>query len=221
MTLTITITSDFICPWCLVGERRLERALATLPDHVTVERHWRPFELNPDMPAAGMDRKAYRTIKFGSWERSQALDSQTVNAAKGDGVAFNYAAIAKTPNTLLAHRLMWLAGKEGRANALATAIFSAYFEQGRDIGDIGTLADVATETGMDRAKIVAFLAGDEGTAEVSEAEQAAHAQRTRGVPLFDIEGELISGAQPPEVFAAALQRAVARNESCATGFCTA
>lgn len=221
MTLTITITSDFICPWCLVGERRLERALATLPSSVSVERHWRPFELNPDMPAAGMDRKIYRTLKFGSWERSKALDAHTVDATKEDDVAFNYAAITKTPNTLLAHRLMWLAEKESRVDAVADAIFSAYFEQGRDICDIATLADVAAEKGMDRAKVAAFLASDEGTPEVREAEQAAHAQDTRGVPLFNIEGELISGAQQTEVFVAALNRAVARADSCSAGFCTA
>jgi predicted DsbA family dithiol-disulfide isomerase len=221
MTLTITITSDFICPWCMVGERRLERALATLPSGASVKRQWRPFELNPDMPAAGMDRKIYRTLKFGSWERSQALDAHTVDATKEDDVAFNYAAITKTPNTLLAHRLMWLAEKEGRADAMADAIFSAYFEQGRDIGDIATLADVAAEKGMDRAKVAAFLAGDEGTAEVRDAERAAHAQDTRSVPLFNIEGELISGAQPTEVFVAALNRAVARADSCSAGFCTA
>lgn len=207
MNLTVTITSDFICPWCLVGERRLVKALATLPDDITVEIRWRPFELNPDMPAQGVDRKTYRSMKFGSWARSQAMDAHIVAAAKDDGIAFDYAAIARTPNTFLAHRLMQLAAREGVSTAVANAVFSAYFEQGRDIGDVAVLADIAVENGLSREVVTAFLSSDEGVRELREAEHAVRAQGVRSVPLYEIGGEVVSGAQPVEQFELALRRA--------------
>jgi len=220
MTLTITITSDFICPWCLIGERRLEKAIAALPAGVTVERKWRPFELNADMPQEGMDRRAYRSLKFGSWERSQMLDAQTVSAAMDDAIAFDYAAIEKTPNTLLAHRLTWFAERHGLATPMAAALFSAYFEHGRDIGDAEVLADIAIENGLDRDEVSAFLAGDDGTRDIREAERAVQASGVSSVPLFDIDGEIVSGAQSAAVFEAALRRAIERVDACSTGACS-
>jgi predicted DsbA family dithiol-disulfide isomerase len=113
MSIAVAVTSDFICPWCLVGERRLTKAISTPPKGIEVDIEWKPFELNPNMPVEGMDRRLYRSLKFGSWERSRMLDAQTVEAAKGDSVAFDYAAIEKTPNTFRAHRLMRLAESYG------------------------------------------------------------------------------------------------------------
>ena len=224
MTLTIKITSDFICPWCLVGERRLEQAIATLPDGADIELQWQPFELNPDMRPDGMDRKVYRSLKFGSWERSQMLDAHTVEAARDDGIAFDYAAIQKTPNTLAAHRLMRFAAGQGDATPLAEAIFSAYFEQGRDIGDTAVLSDIAAETGLDRSEALAYLVAGDGATEVHEAERSVVDGGVRSVPHFDIDGRVISGAQPIEVFAAALRRGLALKSSeteadCSTGAC--
>jgi predicted DsbA family dithiol-disulfide isomerase len=115
MTLTIEITSDFICPWCLVAETRLNRAIAQLDPPVAIAQIWYPYELNPTMPKAGMDRKVYRTGKFGSWEYSQQLDAQTIQATKDDGINFRYDLINKTPNTLKAHRLTWLAASSDKA----------------------------------------------------------------------------------------------------------
>lgn len=220
MNLTVTITSDFICPWCLVGERRLAKALASLPEGTTVQTRWRPFELNPDMPVQGVDRKTYRSMKFGNWARSQAMDAHTVEAGKGDGIAFDYAAIAKTPNTFLAHRLMQLAEREGVATAVAGAVFSAYFEQGRDIGDAAVLADIAVENGLIREAVTAFLSSDDGVEEVRAAERIVQAQGVRSVPLFDIGGEIVSGAQSVEQFELALQRAAGLAEGCADGVCS-
>ncbi|WP_076860209.1 DsbA family oxidoreductase [Bradyrhizobium mercantei] len=220
MTLTVTITSDFICPWCLIGERRLERALAKLPDDVIVEQKWQPFELNPDMPPEGMKRQTYRTLKFGSWDRSQRLDAHTVEAARDDNVRFNYAAMERTPNTLLAHRLMRLAELRGLATPVAKGILSAYFEQGRDIGNASVLADVAAENGFDRDRVAAFLASEDETQKVWDIERAAQQQGIRSVPLFDIDGEVVSGAQSVEIFEAALLRAVGRADACSGGACT-
>lgn len=220
MKLTVTITSDFICPWCLVGEQRLVKALATLPEGITVEMCWRPFELNPDMPVQGVDRKTYRSMKFGSWARSQAMDAHTVQVGKDDGIAFDYTAIEKTPNTFLAHRLMLLAGREGVATAMAGAVFSAYFEQGRDIGDAAVLADIAVEIGLPREAVVAFLASDAGAQEVRAAERIVQAEGVRSVPLFEIGSEVVSGAQSVAQFELALQRATGLAEGCLDGACS-
>lgn len=220
MNLTLTLTSDFICPWCFIGERRLAKAIAALPEGVTVEKQWRPFELNPDMPAQGMERKLYRSMKFGSWERSQTMDSHTVMAAKDDGIAFNYAAIDKTPNTFLAHRLMWLAEREGVAAAMADAIFSAYFEHGLDIGDSHVLADIAAKNGLPRERVVAFLSGGEGSDEVRAAEAAAQTRGVRSVPLLEIDGEIVSGAQSADHFEMVLRRAAGILEGCGEGSCS-
>ncbi|MFC7286867.1 DsbA family oxidoreductase [Herminiimonas glaciei] len=207
MKLIIDITSDFICPWCFVAERQLSQAINELPDGITVETRWHPFELNPDMPVQGMDRKTYRTMKFGSWERSQAMDAHTVQATQNKGVAFDYAAIKKTPNTFLAHRLMQLARREGVATAIAGAVFSAYFERGADIGDIEVLADIARDNGLPRKTAVNFLASDAGVHEVRAAEHAIQLDGIRSVPLININGEIISGAQSMEHFRIVLHRA--------------
>lgn len=225
MTVTIKITSDFICPWCLVGERRLDKAIAGLPAGADVALEWQPFELNPDMPLEGMDRKVYRSLKFGSWERSRLLDAHTVEAARGDDIAFDYSAIERTPNTLAAHRLMRFAAGRKRGTQLADAIFSAYFEHGRDIGDAGILADIAAETGLDRAQALAFLADGGGVEEVRHQENAVSVSGVRSVPSFDIAGEVVSGAQSTAVFEAALRRALTRepsgaDEDCSTGACS-
>lgn len=220
MTLTITITSDFICPWCFVGERRLAKALANLPKGVAVETRWRPFQLNPNLPVQGVDRKIYRSMKFGSWARSQAMDTHTVQAGEGDGIAFDYAAIEKTPNTFLAHRLMQLAERAGVATAVASAVFSAYFEQGLDIGDAAVLADVAADNGLARETLANFLASDDGVQNVRAAERAVQDEGVSSVPLFKIGAEVISGAQPVEQFELVLQRAVKLIDGCVDGVCS-
>ena len=163
-----------------------------------------------------MDRKTYRSLKFGSWERSQLLDAHTVEAANND-VAFDYATIEKTPSTLSAHRLMQWAQGQGKATSMASKIFSAYFEQGRDIGNIDVLVDIAAESGVDRAGAAAFLAGDGGAEAVRNLERDAKNRGVRSVPSFDINGEVISGAQSIEVFESALRRAAERDGACSTG----
>ncbi|WP_313516421.1 DsbA family oxidoreductase [Pseudomonas sp.] len=214
MSLTIRIASDFICPWCYIGERRLQHAIARLPAGTEVVLQWLPYELNPEMRPEGAARKAYRSAKFGSWERSQAMDAQTVLASSGDGLAFDYGAIEKTPNTFLAHRLVWLAQRYGQATPMAQALLSAYFAQGRDIGAPLVLTEIAVENGLPRAEVEAFLSGDEGRSAVREAEQALQLAGVRGVPYFDIEGEVVTGAQSAEALHEALVRAL--NKTTAT-----
>lgn len=211
--LRLDIVSDAICPWCLIGKRRLEKALALLPpDGPAVAVRWLPFQLNPDMPKAGLDRRDYRTRKFGSWERSQVLDAQVAAAGREEGLDFRFDLMARTPNTVDAHRLVWLAGREGgdAQDAVVEGLFRAYFTEGRDIGDPTVLADIGAAAGLDRPVVSAMLEGGEGAAEVAAEEAAARRLGLQGVPTFVLDGRpLFSGAQAPELIAAALTHAAA------------
>jgi predicted DsbA family dithiol-disulfide isomerase len=207
MTLTIAITSDFICPWCLVAETRLNQAIEQLHSSVEIQKIWHPFELNPEMPEAGMDRQTYRSQKFGSWEYSQALDAKTVQATQADGIAFRYDLMTVTPNTLKAHRLTWFAGQQDKATAMAERILKAYFTEGQNIAEVEVLVQLAAEVGLDAEAAKAFLLSDAGMQEVWELERQTIAQGIHGVPHIRIGQDVVAGAQPVEVFLAALQNA--------------
>src|SRR5882724_3973656 len=157
-TLAIEVISDAICPWCWVAKRRLDRAIAAIAPDVSASVTWRPFELNPEMPKAGVDRRAYRSAKFGSWQRSQALDAQVAAAGRSDGLVFDHDKMERTPNTVDAHRLIWLAGQHGKQGDVVDGLFAAYFNEGHDIGDPTVLADIGASTGLDRVRILAVLA---------------------------------------------------------------
>lgn len=212
--LTIDVISDVICPWCFIGKRRLEKALA---GHAATIR-WHPFQLNPDMPREGIERKAYRIRKFGSWERSQDLDAQVSAASRGEGLAFNFERQSRTPNTLDAHRVIWLAGERGVQDAVVEALFLAYFTDGRNLSDRNTLAEVAVGAGLGRAEVDALLAGDTGMDAVRAGEEQARSLRVSGVPFFIVNGKVaLSGAQPSELFRQAFEQAgetVAAGEAC-------
>jgi predicted DsbA family dithiol-disulfide isomerase len=205
----IDIVSDAICPWCYVGKRQLERALATLAaEGLTFDVHWNPFQLNPDMPAEGRDRAAYRAWKFGSAEKSAALDQRITDAAAAVGLEFRTDLMTRTPNTIDAHRLIWFAGQNGVQDAAMEAVFKAYFTQGRDIGDHAVLADCAVEAGLQRQAVMDFLAGDLADKEMRAADQAARQAGVSGVPSFFLDGyNLFSGAMPAANIADALRRA--------------
>ena len=195
--LTIDIYSDVICPWCFVGKRRMERGLALAGQAATVR--WHPFELNLDMPHEGVERRAYRIKKFGTWERSLELDANIVRAGAGEGLTFNFDKMARTPNTFDAHRIIWLAGEKGVQDAVVEALFQAYFTDGRDLSDRATLAAVAVAGGLDSKEVNELLAGDRGAAEVRRWEQKGQQLGISGVPFFVINGEVaLSGAQPPD-----------------------
>jgi predicted DsbA family dithiol-disulfide isomerase len=206
----ISVTSDFLCPWCYIGEKRLARAIERLPTGIDVQLQWLPFELNPDMPPDGMDRRSYRSRKFGSWERSQAMDAQTVLAGRDDGATFDYEAIKRTPNTFRAHRVSWLAQREGKQRAFVEAAFQAYFAHGRDIGSEGVLTEIASGIGLDRDAVAAFLSSDDGVESVRALERTALERGVRGVPYFEIGGTTIVGAQPVETILQTVIEAVGR-----------
>lgn len=207
-TLLVEIVSDAICPWCYVAKRQFERAVAKLPNGVKLSVHWRPFELNPNMPPEGLDRVAYRSRKFGSWEHSQRLDAQVTAAASQAGLTMRHDLMKRTPNTFNAHRLIWLAEKEGVQDAVVEALFSAYFVEGHDVGDAKVLAEVAAAVGIDRTRVESFLASSEGAEEVSEAEIVSQRSGLNGVPTFIINGQpTFSGALRAELMLAHLMKA--------------
>jgi len=150
MNLNVDVISDVVCPWCLVGKRRLEKAVAAVAGKHEVVVRWHPFQLNPTMPRKGIERRAYRTAKFGSWERSLELDAKLVAVGDGEGITFAFDKIERTPNTLDAHRLIRLAGEQGVQDAVVEALFQAYFTEGCDISDRRTLLDVVVGAGLKR-----------------------------------------------------------------------
>ena len=205
----LDIVSDAICPWCYIGKRQLERALPILAQEgLRFSVHWNPFQLNPEMPREGVDRRAYRTAKFGSWERSQELDTRVAEAASAVGLTFRLDRLQRTPNTVDAHRLVWLAGEAGVQDAVMEAVFRAYFSEGGDLGDRQLLANCAAAAGMRRDAVLGFLAGEELELEVRDADRAAREAGVNGVPSFFLDGYgLFSGALPAEQIATALSRA--------------
>jgi predicted DsbA family dithiol-disulfide isomerase len=206
--LHIEVYSDVVCPWCYVGKRRLERALTEFGGDVRAT--WRPFQLNPTMPKDGMDRTAYLEAKFGSPEAFRQLEEHVLAAGSAERIPFAFGKIARTPNTFLAHRLIWFAEREGCQDAVVDSLFQGYFEEGADIGSIPTLAGLAARAGLSTEVVERFLQSDEGTVEVKKEEAAGHKLGIRGVPYFIVNGTYaISGAQPVETFVSTLQRVVA------------
>lgn len=204
-TMQIEIYSDVVCPWCYVGKRRLERALAQFGGEACTR--WRPFQLNPTMPVDGVDRKTYLEAKFGSLEAFERLEGQVIEAGASERIAFAFDRIKRTPNTLAAHRLIWHAQQHERQDEIVEALFHAYFVEGRDIGNTEILAQVATQAGFERTETEVFLKGDGGLADVKAEEAAGHRLGIRGVPYFVMNGAYaISGAHPPDTFVAAFKK---------------
>ena len=202
------IYSDIVCPWCFIGKRRLEQAIETAGYANRAHVTWRPFQLNPTMPKSGMDRRAYLDAKFGGAEARRAMEERLAKAGEADGIVFAFDRIERTPNTFEAHRLMWRAQQHRKQDDLAEALFHAYFSEGRDIGDGQTLVDIAAEIGLHRDEARQFLASDQGVEEVRTEEAAGHRLGIQGVPYFVLNGTYaISGAQPPDIFVSALQKA--------------
>lgn len=204
--MRIEVWADVVCPWCWIGETRLFRALEQRPD-VQAEVVWRPFQLQPDLPAGGVPWDEVIRTKFGGPERARAMFQQVAAAGAADGLHFDFERIPAHPNTRDAHRLVLLAQEAGIAREMAEALFRANFAEGRDIGKTGVLADVATQVGIDRDRAARFLGGDQLGRVVDESQAQARELRITGVPFFVIDGRYtFSGAQPLETFVAVLDR---------------
>jgi len=180
--MIIDIVSDAICPWCYIGKRRLERALAMAPQP-DLQIGWRPFQLNPDMPLEGMDRQEYLRLKFG--DRAGGRMYQAVEeAGRAEGIPFNFDRIRRTPNTLLVHRLIRYAAREGHQDDVVEAAFRAYFVEGEDIGQVDTLVRLTEGIGMDGARVRAYLESDEDLAQIKAEDQFARSDRHPGRALL-------------------------------------
>ncbi|WP_374633146.1 DsbA family oxidoreductase [Ferrovibrio sp.] len=196
--MKIEIVSDPVCPWCYIGKRRLEQALAQRPD-IQFEIAYRPFQLNPDMPVEGVDRASYLEAKFGGPERAKTIYARVKAEGAKEGLSLNIEGIARQPNTLAAHTLLRWGIEAGVQFELKEALLRAYFTENRDIGDHAVLADIAGSVGMDAALVKQLL--DEGRdRDIAEQEDAmARQMGVSGVPFFIFERKYgVSGAQPPE-----------------------
>jgi predicted DsbA family dithiol-disulfide isomerase len=192
----LDILSDPICPWCYIGKAQMDRALESHPDH-PFEIEWHPFQLNPDMPADGMDRREYLEHKFGGKDGAVRVYSQIAEAAEAAGLDIDFAAIQRTPNTINAHRLIHWAGLEGRQTAIVSKLFKAYFRDGRDIGDIEVLLEIAEDAGMDRAMTDRLMQSDADLEDIRARDANARAKGVSGVPTFVVANQhVLPGAQP-------------------------
>ncbi|MBV1867123.1 MAG: DsbA family oxidoreductase [Marinosulfonomonas sp.] len=208
--IKLDILSDPICPWCYIGKANLDRALASHPDHpFAIE--WHPFQLNPDMPEGGMDRRTYLETKFGGQKEAVQAYTPVVEAAGAAGLEINFEAMEKTPNTLNAHRLIHWAGLEGRQTPVVSALFRAYFKEGRDIGDSDVLIDIAEKMEMDGAMTRKLLSGTADADDIRARDANARKRGVTGVPTFIIANQhVLPGAQPPELWAQVLDELAAR-----------
>lgn len=196
----LDIISDPICPWCYIGKANLDKALTQIPNHpLAIE--WHPFQLNPDMPAEGMDRRTYLEAKFGGKEGAVKAYAPVVEHAEKSGAKINFEAIQKTPNTINAHRLIHWAGIEQRQTLVVDLLFKAYFVDGRDIGDAEVLADIADTAEMDAAMIAKLLASDADTDDIRARDAHSRKMGLNSVPTFIVAGQhAVPGAQPPEMW---------------------
>lgn len=198
--IRLDIFSDPVCPWCYVGKSNLDRALADRPDHPFAIQ-WHPFQLNPDMPAGGVPKRAFLEEKFGGKARVDAIHERLREIARTAGVAMDPDKPQRIPNTLDAHRLIHWAGIEGRQSPVVTALMRAYWVEGRDIGDHGTLADIAAEQGMDRAATLRLLQSDADADDIQARDEDARRKGVNAVPTFLVAQQyVVSGAQPPDVW---------------------
>lgn len=198
--MRIDVVSDMICPWCYLGKRRLEAALARRPD-LRAEVHWLPFELNPAMPEGGLPRDEYLAPKLGGLEAMRTAQERLAALGASEGVEYRFERITRSPNTRAAHALAGIAAEAGRADALLEALFRAYFSEGRDVGDLATLVTLAGEVGLDAAEVEARLASRRDWPAVEQAGAEIRAAGISGVPFFILDRRLaLSGAQEPAAF---------------------
>lgn len=207
--LVIDVYADVACPWCWIGSTRLGRALDARPD-LRVERHWRPFLLQPDLPRGGIPWADVIGPKFGGSARAEAMFAHVTKVGAADGLEFRFDRIGRANNTRDAHRLILFARSHWREWAMAEALFAAYFREGVDLEDHGALLGIAEAVGVPLGKARAWMDSREGEGAVEASREEAARLGIRGVPFYVFNGDLgISGAQPVETFVAALDEASA------------
>jgi predicted DsbA family dithiol-disulfide isomerase len=211
--LEIDVVSDVVCPWCFVGKRLLEKAIALKPE-IPVEVRFRPYFLNPWVPREGMSREDYLTAKFGSVDRYNAMSPRVVEAAAAAGLSYARDKIKRQPNTLDCHRLIFWAGEIGQAARMKQRLMELYFSEGGDLTDRAVLAQAAADCGLDPDRLRELLASDTDVARVEDEAQSAKEAGIEGVPFFVFDRRIaVSGAHPPEYLAQAIERAAAEQQS--------
>jgi predicted DsbA family dithiol-disulfide isomerase len=204
--LTIDVVSDVVCPWCYLGEKRLEAALAEEPQPVALR--WRPYQLDPTIPEGGLDRAEYMERKFGRNGRLQSVHDNLTRLGAEFGIRFAFDRIKRSPNTLDAHRLIRWAASAGMQGPIVDRLFKAYFVEGRDIGDRGALIEIAGECGLDPDLVETLLADGADVDLVRQEIEQAQAMGVSGVPFFIFAGRLgVPGAQEPSVLRRAMAEA--------------
>ncbi len=213
--ITLDVVSDTICPWCFIGKRRLEKALALRPE-AKVEVRWRPYQLDPTIPPGGLDRKQYLEAKFGGPERAQEIYDRVRAAGAEEGLDFAFEKIARTPNTINSHRLIRWAGTAGCQEAVVERLFRSYFLEGGDIESLSPLVAIARDCGMDGDLVAELLAGDSDIELVEREIVTARKIGVTGVPCFIFADRFgVMGAQPAEVLADSIDRAVSEQTQVA------
>ena len=198
--IQIDLFSDVICPWCFIGKRRLERAL-NQRSNSGVDINWRAFQLNPDMPKNGMLRDHYLEAKFGGPDRAKTIYDNIRKTGETEGIEFEFEKIQKTPNTVLAHRLITWSKDQKISDLIVESLFKAYFYEGRDIGSLETLKEILEDSNIDTESFVRYAKSDEGIDQVANDTRYAYSNGITGVPCFIFDKKYsISGAQEPEAF---------------------
>ncbi|MDX8478583.1 DsbA family protein [Mesorhizobium sp. VK24D] len=207
-SITVDVVSDVVCPWCFIGQKRLDRAIAAVGD-VEVHVRWRPFQLDPTIPQAGMDRRQYMLGKFGSEERIRQIHARIEPLGDAEGIHFAFAAIKVAPNTLDAHRVIRWAGaaSEDIQNRLVRRLFQLNFEEGVNLGDHSVLVEAAREAGMDASVVETLLPTDADVDAVRNEIATASRMGITGVPCFLLEGKYaVMGAQDADTLADAIRQ---------------
>jgi predicted DsbA family dithiol-disulfide isomerase len=211
---TLDVFSDVVCPWCYLGKRRLERALAALPARTALVT-WRAYRLDPTIPRQGIDRDAYISRKFGSLATIESAHQRLTEMGRSEGIDYRFDLIKRSPNTLDAHRLIRWAAEEGRQETVVERLFAAYFTQGRDVGDRAVLTAIAAEAGLS-GDVAARLETDDDLDAVEEEIKTAYGIGITGVPCFVVDRRLgIMGAQTPDVILDAIRQAEAPQSGAA------
>lgn len=220
MSLSIDIVSDVVCPWCYIGKRHLERALELYrerhPDAAAPEVSWHPFQLNPQLPMAGMPRAEYTAMKFGGPDRAREVYARVSAAGESTGIKFDFDSIAVQPNTVDAHRLILRAGTQDRQDEMVETLFRGYFLESRDLTKTDELTELAQRAGMPPNEIRQYLDSDEDREEIGQEDQRARQIGVEGVPFFIFNRKFaVSGAQPPEILVEAMERAESKSDALA------
>ncbi len=214
--MQIDVVSDTVCPWCFIGKKRLERAMALRPG-VEFKVYWRPYRLDPTIPPEGVDRRAYLKAKFGDSLRTQSMGDVIRAEGSQEGIQFAFEKIERSPNTLNSHRLIRWAASAGVQKEIVEGLFRAYFLEGRNIGDREVLMHVAHEGGMDTEIVSGLFEGDADTDLIEREDRLAHEMGISGVPTFIFENRfMLSGAREPEVLVRVIDKAIELAESAAS-----